>query len=526
MTFRPLISTVILASITTACRPAARPTGPAPRATPRVSLIPAPSSMTVGGGAPFALDSTTRIIIEAPNDTGVRVAEAFASFLRPATGLPLPVTRELGPMQGAIVLRIDPVRADVGDEGYRLVVAAPQITLEARTAAGLFHGVQTIRQLLPFGIEAENSRIKMGDWVVPAISITDRPRFSWRGAMLDVSRHFFSVDEVKQYIDILALYKFNIFHIHLSDDQGWRIEIKSRPALVEKGSWMQVGGGAGGYYTQAEYMEIVRYAGERFITVVPEIDMPAHTNAMLISHPDVSCGRPPQPPVPYVSIEVGFSALCSEKEETYRLVDDIVREIAAITPGPYFHIGGDEVEMLTREQYIRFVERAQEIVTRHGKRMVGWEEITKARLLPTALAQQWKSDSAAHALQSGAKIIMSPATKVYLDMKHGDATELGLDWAGKNEINVAYDWDPATFTPGVTEAQIVGVEAPLWAETIRNITAAQYLAMPRLPAVAEVAWTPQAARRWDEFRVRLGAHAPRWRLMGINYYASPQIPWR
>jgi hexosaminidase len=157
--------------------------------------------------------------------------------------------------------------------------------------------------------------------------------------------------------------------------------------------------------------------------------------------------------------------------------------------------------------------------------MVGWEEIAKARLLPTALAQLWKSDSGAHAVKAGAKIVMSPATKVYLDMKFNASTELGLDWAGRNEVNVSYEWDPATFAPGVTEGDIVGVEAPLWAETIRNLTAAQYLAMPRLPSVAEVAWTPQSLRRWDDFRRRVAAHAPRWRLLGINYYASPQIPW-
>lgn len=514
----------LLTFAATACRPTPASTGPAPTARPLISVIPAPAGMSVRAGS-FTIDSTTVIVVDAASDSALAVGEALARQLRPATGFPLSVSRGPAPARGAMILRVDPARADVGDEGYALSVDADNVRLDARAAAGLFHGIQTIRQLLPFGIEGENAIIKYGDWRIPAVSIIDRPRFAWRGAMLDISRHFFTVDETKQFIDILALYKFNVFHIHLTDDQGWRIEIKSRPQLVASGSGMQVGGGPGGYWTQQDYAEIVRYAAERFITVVPEVDMPAHTNAMLISHPDVSCGRPPQPPQPYTSIRVGFSAICSDKEESYRLIDDIIREISAITPGPYFHIGGDEVEMLSHEQYVRFVERAQEIVTRYGKRMVGWEEIAKARLLPTALAQQWKSDSAAQALRSGAKIIMSPATKVYLDMKYDASTELGLDWAGRHEINVSYEWDPATFTPGVTEAEIVGVEAPLWSETIRNITAAQYLAMPRLPSVAEVGWTPQSGRRWDDFRRRLAAHAPRWRLLGINYYRSPQIPW-
>jgi len=206
-------------------------------------------------------------------------------------------------------------------------------------------------------------------------------------------------------------------------------------------------------------------------------------------------------------------------------VDDVVRELAALTPGPYFHIGGDEVEVLTHEQYVRFIERVQDIVTRHGKVMVGWEEVSKARLRPTTIAQQWKSDSAVMALQYGAKLILSPAKKVYLDMKYTPATELGLNWAAHIELRDAYDWDPATYMKGVAERDILGVEAPLWSETIRNVAAAQFLAMPRLPAVAEVGWTPQARRDWGSFRDRVAAHAPRWRLLGVNYYPSPQVSW-
>jgi hexosaminidase len=358
-------------------------------------------------------------------------------------------------------------------------------------------------------------------WSFPALTIADRPRFGWRGAMLDVARHFFTVDEVKQYIDILALYKLNVLHLHLSDDQGWRIEIKSRPTLTSVGSTTQVGGGPGGFFSQADYQEIVRYAQARYITVVPEIDMPGHTNAALVAFPALSCGT--RPAAIYTGTEVGFSTFCVEKEETYALIDDIVREIAAITPGQYFHVGGDEVEALTHEQYARFIERVQTIVHRHGKKMIGWEEITKARLAPTTIAQQWKSDSATAALQYGAKLLMSPAKKAYLDMKYTPATELGLTWAAIIELRDAYDWDPATYMSGVTEQNIVGVEAPIWSETLRNITAVEHLAMPRLPAIAEVAWSPQAARRWEDFRSRLAGHIPRWHFLGINYNRSPQL---
>lgn len=519
MTLRSLAGLVLLGAAAAACRPSTRPSPAAPGDVDRVSVIPAPLSLSVGSGAPFALVDSTPIMVDAPTDDAMRIGEMLGALLRPSTGFTIPVTSGSSAMRRAIYLRVDPTRAD-GDEGYALTVTADAVRLDARTPAGLFYGVQTIRQLLPAGIESDMANKR--DWSIPAVTITDRPRFAWRGGMLDVSRHFFTVDEVKQYIDLLALYKFNIFHIHLTDDQGWRIEIKSRPALTAAGN-TQVGAGPGGFYTQVEYAELVRYAADRFLTVVPEVDMPAHSNAMLLSNPELSCGK--RPPATYTGTEVGFSAMCPDNEETYRLVDDIVREIAGMTPGPYFHMGGDEVEALTREQYVRFVERVQEIVTKHGKRLVGWEEITKARLLPTSVAQQWHSDSARNALQSGAKLVMSPAKKVYLDMKYTANTELGLTWAAIIEIRDSYDWDPATYIMGVTEADIVGVEAPLWSETIRNITAAQYLAMPRLPSVAEVGWSPQSARRWEDFRVRLAAHAPRWRLLGINYYASPQIPW-
>jgi hexosaminidase len=385
--------------------------------------------------------------------------------------------------------------------------------------------VQTLRLLLPYRIEEHHAAYTPREvrWHLPALTIEDMPRYGWRASMLDVSRHFFTVDEVKQHIDILALYKLNTLHLHLADDQGWRIEIKSRPKLAEMGSVTQVGGGPGGYYTQGEYAEIVRYAEERYISVVPEIDMPGHTNAALIAYPELSCSR--IPPAPYTGTEVGWSTFCPDKEETYALIDDFVRELASMTPGRYLHVGGDEVEVLSHEQYVRFVERVQDIVVKHGKEMVGWEEVGKAKLRPTTLVQQWKSDSAVLALRSGAKLIMSPARRAYLDMKYTDATEIGLKWAALIEVSDAYNWDPATYQAGVTESNIVGVEAPIWSETLRNITALEYLAMPRLPAVAEVGWTSQSARSWDNFRRRLAAQAPRWNYLGVNYHRSPQVPW-
>lgn len=500
-------------------------TGPDRPAGPEHGIIPVPVSVAFGRGEPFTLAASTRIVVDPGSAEAARIGEQLAALLRPPTGFPLPVT-PLGaaPPAGSIALRLAADRAGLGEEGYELEVAPAGVTLRAGRPAGLFRGVQTLRQLLPPGIEGRQGPASGGAWTVPAVAVSDRPRFAWRGAMLDVARHFFTVREVKRYVDALALYKLNVLHLHLSDDQGWRIDIRSRPRLAELGGSTQVGGGPGGFYTQAEYAEIVRYAAERYVTVVPEIDVPGHTNAALVAFPELSCGE--RPPAPYTGTDVGFSALCVDKEDTYRLVEDVVRELAALTPGPYLHLGGDEARALSPGEYARFMERVQEIVARHGKRMVGWEEVAGARLLPGSVAQLWRSDTtAARAARQGNRVILSPASRVYLDMKYTPRSPLGQDWAGHVEVRDAYDWDPATHLPGVAEAAILGVEAPLWTETVSSLPAANYLAFPRLPAVAEVGWSPAARRGWQDFRLRLAAHAPRWRRLGINYYPSPQVPW-
>lgn len=483
-------------------------------------LVPQPTSLTSAGDTPFVI--TEQTVLEADGDEATRVANLFASRLRPATGFALVVSvPAMATNSIRLQLRID--RTDLGDEGYELVVRPDSVRIIARAAAGLFHGAQTLRQLLPSDIEAD---IRIGrPWGIPSLTIRDMPRFAWRGAMLDVARHFFTVNEVKQYIDILAMYKMNRLHLHLSDDQGWRIEIKSRPLLAGKGAVMEVAGrpAGGGYFTQQEYSDIVRYAQERFITVVPEIDMPGHFNAALIGYPEVACSR--RAPAPYTGIDVGWSTVCVDSAQSYALIDDVIREVAAITPGPYFHMGGDEVETLTPEQYASFVQRVQEIVTRYGKTMVGWEEITSAQLPPGTVAQLWRADSLKHPLAPGVKMLLSPAKKAYIDQKYDPGTELGLRWAGYVDVRDSYDWDPATYLRNVGEDRIAGVEAPIWTETLRNISAVEYLAVPRLPAIAEVGWSAQGSRSWGDFRERLAAQAPRWRTLGINYYRSSQIPW-
>jgi hexosaminidase len=495
-------------------------------------VVPAPVSVNAASGAPFALTATTTIVVPSNNAAAAKVGEDLAAQLRRATGYRFPVSgADMPAPNGAIVLRLGGT-GELGNEGYDITIDTNSVQILAGAPAGLFYGTQTIRQLLPAAIESEQSELHMASaWTIPPGRIIDHPRFAWRGAMLDVARHFFTVEEVKQAIDLLALYKLNTLHLHLSDDQGWRIQIDSWPDLTKVGGSTEVGGGPGGFYTKQDYASIVRYAQDRFVTIVPEIDMPAHTNAAIASYPQLGCSKPTpgvyggtQSLGVYTGIAVGFSSLCPDSEVVYKFIDDVVREISAMTPGAYFHMGGDEVEALTNEQYIRFVERVQDIVYKY-KTLVGWEEIGKARLRPTTIAQQWKSDSALLAFKQGAKLLLSPASKAYLDMKYSPSTELGLDWAGYVDLRTSYNWDPVTYLQGVPEQSVVGVEAPLWSETVKNITAAFYMLVPRLPAIAEVAWTPASGKNWESFRSRIAAHAPRWRLLGVNYFPSPEVAW-
>ncbi|HEX6471704.1 MAG TPA: beta-N-acetylhexosaminidase [Streptosporangiaceae bacterium] len=494
-----------------------------PIAPPQV--IPAPASMTAIPGVSYEVTRHTRIT--ATPGRAARVATSLATVLRRSTGYRLPVVASPGAGHG-ISLALSGARG-LGQEGYTLDVARDGVRLRAHTAEGLFRGAQTLRQLLP--PQVESPTVRTGPWIVPGVRITDRPRFGWRGAMLDVSRHFFSVAEVERYIDLAALYKINMLHLHLADDQGWRIMIDSWPRLATYGGGTEVGGGPGGYYTKADYAEIVRYAAARYITVVPEIDMPGHTNAALASYAELNCDgvAPPR----YTGTEVGFSSLCVGKDITYRFIDDVVRELAAMTPGPYIHIGGDEAHSTAHDDYVTFIDRVRDIVARHGKTMVGWKEIADAAIAPGSVAQFWASThpgaedaaQARAAVERGAKVLMSPCDKTYLDMKYTATTPFGLSWCGIVEAQDSYTWDPARIVDGVTDADIRGVEAPLWSETIDDIGDAEFMAYPRLAGIAEIGWSPATGRSWDDYRLRLAAQGPRWDALGVNFYRSPQVPW-
>lgn len=498
---------------------------PSPAVPARANVIPLPATVEHQSGS-FTFTPETRIIVDPGNADAARIGTFLADLIgnTEETRLPVSHSGEVIPA-GSVLITTRGAASDLGEEGYSLTVTPERVTISAPQSAGLFYGVQTLRHLLPGFVEYEAAFPR--PITVPSVRIVDQPRFGWRGAMLDVSRHFFSPDDVKRYIDLLALLKLNRLHLHLSDDQGWRIEIKSWPNLTEHGGSTQVGGGPGGYFTQEEYADLNAYAGDRFITIVPEIDMPGHTNAALASYPELNCDGV-APPL-FTGTAVGFSTLCVERDVVYQFVDDVVREIGALTNGPYFHIGGDEVEKLTEEQYAHFIERAQNIVASHNLIAVGWDEIAEAPLLPSSIIQLWRPtgsrESLTRAVADGTRVILSPANRVYLDMKYDESTVLGLNWAGYSSVRHAYDWDPAALIEGVDESQIAGVEAPLWSETLANMRDVEFMAFPRLAGAAELGWSPAAGRSWREYRLRLAAQAPRWTALGINFNRDPSVPW-
>ncbi|MFI6059543.1 beta-N-acetylhexosaminidase [Streptomyces sp. NPDC051286] len=523
-----LVTAAGISNVGAASGGAAANSGKAPAAAPRPlgQIVPAPAEVKAGG-SPYTITAGTKIRVDDDSAEARRIGTYLAGVLRPSTGYALPVTGRGG--GDGIRLRLGSDDSELGAEGYTLKSSHGSVTITARGPAGLFHGVQTLRQLLP--ADVEKSSRQAGPWQVAGGTVTDAPRYAYRSAMLDVSRHFFSVSEVKRYIDQLALYKMNKLHLHLSDDQGWRIAIDSWPRLATYGGQTEVGGGAGGYYTKSDYKEIVRYASSRYLEVVPEIDLPGHTNAALASYAELNCNGV-APPL-YTGTSVGFSSLCVPKAITYTFVDDVVRELAALTPGKYLHIGGDEAHSTSHEDYVTFMNKAQAIVGKYGKTVVGWHQLTGATPVAGAVAQYWGYDrtgaaerkQVADAAKNGTQLVLSPADRTYLDMKYNKDTKLGLAWAGYVEVQRSYDWNPATYLEGTPEDSILGVEAPIWSETVTNSDEVEQMAFPRLPGVAELGWSPASTHDWDAYKVRLAAQGPRFSALGIDYYRSAQVPW-
>lgn len=479
------------------------------------AILPKPVLVTASGSS-FELNAKTKIYVKGESGELLKIGHYLANLIKPASGFDLIVKSTIkAPNSNSIFLSISELESEFGNEGYKLNITDKNVSISANSPEGIFHGIQTFRQILPKEIEAATKQKK--SWFIATGEIYDYPQFEYRGAMLDVSRHFFNAEDVKKYIDMLAAYKLNVLHMHLSDDQGWRIEIKSWPNLTVHGGSTEVGGGTGGFYTQEKYKEIVEYAQERYITIIPEIDMPGHTNAALASYPELnSSGEAPEL---YTGIKVGFSTLDTNKDITYQFIGDVVRELSEMTPGPYIHIGGDESHVTSMEDYIPFINKVQDIVLANGKKVIGWDEIAHADLKTNTIVQFWaRIENAQKGVEKKAKVILSPANKTYLDMKYDSITKLGLNWAGYIDIDSAYVWNPSTLIPGISKKDILGIESPLWTETVTNMEELEFMVFPRIIGHAEIGWTPDSLRDLNDYRFRLKKHLDRLKIMGINYY--------
>lgn len=524
---------------------------PAPRS---LGLVPKPVSVAEAGGPGYRLDPAASIA--AIGDGAQAPAAYLAKVLRPSTGYELPVvTARKG--RGQIVVRVGSGLGPSGrPEGYALTANPAKVTIEASTANGALNGVQTLRQLFPQWVESP-AKVR-ADWTVPQVEITDYPRFAHRGMMLDVARSFYPVDEVKKYIDAAAQFKINRLHLHLSDDQGWRIaldapaenpsgidypkltSVSGRTAMTYNDGGQQMGTelGVTGFYTKADYREIVRYAGASGMTVVPEIDMPGHTNAALHAIPQLNSAgskpalKPGETTVPANGTpNVGYSSFDAANPATYEFTKQVLTQIAELTPGPYLHIGGDESHSTSHADYTTMVDAFTGQVDALGKTVVGWNE-TAGTSLPqgNAVVQFWNGNrnAVANAVTSrGAKVILSPAGNTYVPQKQDSRQPQGGTWAcgGPCGLDRHYGWDPGTYIPGISEESVLGVESALWGEFIRRLPQAQYYSYPRLAATAEVGWTPQSKRDYTGFTGRLAAVGGRLTLQGVNFFPTSDVPW-
>ena len=537
---------------------AGAPTGPG-AAGPAV--IPAPMSLEARQGI-FTLGPSVRIIIPESPAGLLTVASYLQDMLRRPTGYDIGIdvaaeTAGETPLRaGGIYLRLGDLEGRLGKEGYRLDIGPDRILIEGAAPAGVFYGVQTLRQLLPAAIERPDGPSGTSSWPLPAVSIEDKPRFGWRGGMLDCSRHFFPKEFVKRWIDILAMHKLNTFHWHLTDDQGWRVEIKRHPRLTEVGAWrvdredkhwnarepQRPGEAAtyGGFYTQDDIREIVAYAASRFITIVPEIEMPGHAKAALSAYPRFSCTGGPftVPPGGYWPITDVF---CPGRDDTFEFLENVLTEVVDLFPGPFVHVGGDEVdktewkrcpqcrarmkaEGLKDENELQsyFIRRMEKVLNAKGRRLIGWDEILEGGLAPQATVMSWRgTEGGIAAAKAGHDVVMSPTSHCYIDYYQGNPALEPLAIGGYVPLSKVYSFEPVPDVLTEAEAKhVLGGQANLWTEYPQDGRQAEYLALPRLAALAEAVWTPKDRRGWPDFAARIKALMARYEAAGLNYARS------
>lgn len=412
----------------------------------------------------------------------------------------------------AVKIRLSLVnQADLGDEGYSLIIA-DDISIRAQTDAGLFYALQTLQQLLPVGRQAS--------YKLPRVSITDVPQYAWRGSMVDVARHFFGIEYLKKHIERMAAFKLNKLHLHLSDDQGWRMEIKKYPKLTSVGGSTQAGGGPGGFYTQEELKDLVAYAANYNVEIIPELDMPGHVQAAIASYNELACDNVSNLDL-YIGLNVGFSALCLTKPEViYPFVQDVLTEVVNVFPSQYIHIGGDEIK---HALYGEFIDKAGQIIKELNRTMVGWEEASAGKnLAPNTLLQLWNDDyDIKSATDRNIHLILSPCSYLYLDHGNVNGQPETYTWCRKQGVPLerVYSFNPQKYS------LVTGIEAPVWSELVSSEAAMDNRMWPRLAAVAEIAWTNQSARNYQEFTQRMKSLKPYFDNAGIHYYIEPQLGW-
>ena len=524
-----------------------------------ISLIPEPVSLEKMNGQ-FQLSSSTGIIAVDNNEEVQKVIRFFTDAARKSTGYPLAVQSSKNNLSSTISFELNKTQDPaLGKEGYALEVIPAGASIKANSPAGLFYGMQTLLQLLPKEVGSKTA-VQNITWTIPAVKIVDYPRFGWRGLMFDVSRHFFTKDQVKDFIDEMAKYKLNLLHWHLTDDEGWRIEIKSLPKLTEVGAWRADKVGTfgnfpapapneprnyGGFYTKDDIREVVQYAQERFVNILPEIDVPGHSLAAVVSYPELSC----TPGVEKYRVRSGekimdwhskgFTALidntlCPANEKVYTFLDKVFTEVAELFPFEYIHMGGDEcaknfweknpqiLALMKREKLkdmhevqSYFVKRVQKIVESKGKKMIGWDEILEGGLASNAAVMSWRGvKGGIEAAKMGHEVVMSPTTFAYLDYMQSDPS-LEPPVYATLRLKTAYSFEPVP--DGVDPKFIKGGQGNIWTEQIYNTRHLQYMVWPRGLAIAESVWSPKAKKNWNDFAKRVEANFGRMDARNVKY---------
>lgn len=493
------------------------------------SIVPKPAKLKKLDGD-YELSSKTVICAA---EEAMAEAKLLASAIAPSTGLNLSVEKLAGKMPDhAVVLKVDKSLTALGLEGYRLTVTPKQVVVSAPTAKGIFYGTVSLLQLLPPQVYAKE-KIDGVRWKIACTEIEDQPRYKWRGSLLDCGRHFMPVEFVKKYIDLLALHKMNVLHWHLTEDQGWRIEIKKYPKLTEVGAWRDAPGGGkyGGFYTQKEIKDVVKYATERHVQVVPEIELPGHAVAAIASYPEFSCTGGP------FKVQTNWGVFpdvyCAGNDKTFAFLEDVLTEVMALFPSKYIHIGGDEcpkdrwktcpkcqarikAEGLKDEFELQsyFVRRIEGFLNKHGRSIIGWDEILEGGLAPNAVVQSWRGiEGGIAAAKDGHDVVMSPTSHCYLDYPYSSIS-----------TEHAYSFEPTPAALNADEAKhVMGLEGNIWGESTPSHRDIERQVFPRLCALSEVGWSPKELRNWTDFQARLETNLVRLKLLDVGYYVDPLI---